>query len=295
MTERRLFRCLLALGVALVGGCQSFGLLPVNEKTRKHVRSERDGIVALPCKDQYRVSQYIFNSDTEIKRDLPLFAELETLREQIHKDLKLPASQSLVQVYVFENRERYERYMHSIYPELPKRRAFFVAQPRPGAQEELLVFSYWGDKIAEDLRHELTHALLHSVLKDVPLWLDEGLAEYYEVPPECRGINFQHLDQIRRGTAPFKPDLVRLEQLSQVQQMAPAEYRESWAWVHFMLSNKGEARPVLLNYLQQLRTNPNPGPLEPRLLTAYPVLEDSLEQHLARLDAYPRPQARAQR
>ena len=24
----------------------------------------------------------------------------------------------------------------------------------------------------------MTHALLHSVIKDVPLWLDEGLAEF---------------------------------------------------------------------------------------------------------------------
>src|SRR5438552_3098910 len=71
MTERRLLRCLLALGLALGGGCQSFGLLPATEKNRKHVRPDKDA-VALPSKDQFRVSQYVFNSDTEIKRDLPL-------------------------------------------------------------------------------------------------------------------------------------------------------------------------------------------------------------------------------
>ncbi len=288
MTAWRQLRCLAAACLALCWGCQSFLPTTVADKSRKPDKLDKEA-AALPTKYQARVGQYVFSSEVEIKRDLPLFRELETLRDQVHKDLKLPASHALVQIYIFDNRDRYERHMQRNYPELPKRRAFFVAQPRPGATEELLVYSYWGDRVEEDLRHELTHALLHGVLKDVPLWLDEGLAEYYEVPPDCRGVNFQHLDQIRRGTGPAKPDLVRLEQLSQVQQMTPADYRESWAWVHLMLTSTEEARIALLNYLQQLRTNPNPGPLQPRLAQLFPALDDDLEKHLARLDAQPRP------
>src|SRR5205823_11063107 len=141
------------------------------------------------------------------------------------------------QVYIFQDRDKYENVMRSRYPDLPKRRAFFVAQPRTvGGAEDLLVYTYWGDRIQEDLRHELTHALLHSVLKDVPLWLDEGLAEYYELPPDWNGTNYRHVEQLCHSQEkPFKPDLSRLEQLSQVQQMSPAEYREAWAWVHLML------------------------------------------------------------
>jgi Protein of unknown function (DUF1570) len=154
----------------------------------------------------------------------------------------------------------------------------------------LMVYTYWGDRIREDLRHELTHALLHSVLKDVPLWLDEGLAEYYEVPPDWDGINYHHLDQIQPvAHSTFVPDLTRLEQLSQVQQMAPAEYRESWAWVHLLLRDKAEAKKVLLTYLQQLRTNPNPGPMQPRLADVFPSPDEALQQHLAHLQGGPRP------
>ena len=88
-----------------------------------------------------------------------------------------------MQVYLFEDRDAYERFMQSRYPNLPRRRAFFVAQPRGvGGGDDLLVYTFWGERIRQDLRHELTHALLHSVLKDVPLWLDEGLAEYFELP-----------------------------------------------------------------------------------------------------------------
>ena len=148
----------------------------------------------------------------------------------------------------------------------------------------------------EDLRHELTHALLHSVLKGVPLWLDEGLAEYFEVPPENQGINFGHLDQIRRGEhGLFNPDLGRLEQISQVQHMSPAEYRESWAWVHLMLRGRPEGKVVLLKYLQQLRATENPGPLAPALAKLYPAPDYALAKHVLILDRAPRPPAHASR
>ncbi|GIT30210.1 MAG: hypothetical protein Ct9H300mP1_22560 [Planctomycetaceae bacterium] len=45
----------------------------------------------------------------------------------------------------------------------------------------------------EDLRHEFTHGVLHSSLKRVPLWLDEGLAEYFEVVgPKPGGVNTEY-------------------------------------------------------------------------------------------------------
>jgi hypothetical protein len=239
-----------------------------------------------PGKRSLRVAQFLFLYDFDLKRDQSLFRELEKLHDQVYRELKLPSSGTLVHVYLFEDKDSYERFMRSRYPDLPKRRAFFVAQPRGvGSGEDLLVYTYWGDRIQEDLRHELTHALLHSVLKDVPLWLDEGLAEYFEVAPDKRGVNQNHLDHLRRDhSGPLIANLSRLEQLSQVQQMTPAEYREAWAWVHLMLHGKPEAKTVLVNYLQQLRIIPNPGPLKPQLAAVYPALNDALSQHLAQVD-----------
>jgi hypothetical protein len=244
-------------------------------------------VPAAPGKYTFRLSQFVFLHDFELKQDQALFRELEKLHDRVYSELKLPSSTILVQVYLFEDRDRYERFMRAKYPELPKRRAFFVAQPRNvGTAEDLLVYTYWGERIQEDLRHELTHALLHSVLKDVPLWLDEGLAEYFEVAPNKNGLNQNHLDHLRRDqNGPFPADLPRLEQLSQVQQMTPAEYREAWAWVHLMLHDKPEAKTVLINYLQQLRTNPNPGSLKAQLATVYPSVNEALNKHLAQVDS----------
>ncbi len=267
----------VALFSLTLPGCQHFALLqPPTDP------AERVNAPGAPTKFSHRVQQFVFLSDFELPKNLPLFRELDNLREQVYKELQLPASNALVHVYLFEDRERYERFMQLKHPDLPKRRAFFVAQPRRlGGAEDLFVYTYWGDRIQQDLRHELTHALLHAVLKDVPLWLDEGLAEFFEVPPGWNGINMEHLDYLRGKT---KFDLDRLEQLADVQHMNPAEYREAWAWTHLMLRSTPQARQVLVNYLQDLRANSRPGPLRIRLEKAVPSLEASLAQHLANLN-----------
>lgn len=282
MRASRRWKCyawgLSGLTCAMLVGCTLLPFAPVTKD-----RPEVEPAPGTPSKHSFRVSQFVFFSDFEVQRNLPLFRELANLREQVYKELQLPSSNTIVQVYLFEDKERYERFMHLKHPELPKRRAFFVAQPRRlGGAEDLLVYTYWGDRIQQDLRHELTHALLHSVLKDVPLWLDEGLAEFFEVPQGWNGVNYQHLEYFRQPGM-MKFNLERLEQLVDVQQMTPAEYREAWAWVHLMLRSTPQARQTLNQYLQELRTNSRAGPLKPRLEKTFLSLDGALEQHLADL------------
>jgi hypothetical protein len=231
----------------------------------------------------HRVSQFVFYSDMPLKANAPLFGELSQLRDQIFRELRLPPSDTLVQVYLFDDQQTYERYMRFRYPELPKRRAFFIAHPGlPGGSRDLLVFTYWGENLRQDLRHELTHALLNSALKDVPLWLDEGLAEYYELPPDRDGVNRLHVDAFRRGE--FVPDLAALERLDQVPQMGRAQYQEAWGWVHLMLRGGEASRNVLLTYLQQLRGAEPAGPLLPRLMTVYPDPTTAFARHVVAMN-----------
>jgi hypothetical protein len=228
-----------------------------------------------------RCGHYVFYHDFDFDRSDPLFAELEALPDQVFGELDLPPTTRVIQVFLFETQERYERYMRVKYPILPPRRAYFVAEPHVGG-DELKVFTWMGDHLRTDLRHELTHALLHGVLKDVPIWLDEGLAGYFELPPEQNGVNQQHLELLRRG--PFQPDLGRLEQLTKVKQMEKPEYREAWAWAHLMLRGSPEAKLVLQSYLQVLRATDKPGALLPRLREVIPDPDQALSEHLNRLE-----------
>ena len=197
-----------------------------------------------------------------------------------------------MQVFLFDTQERYERFMFTPkvgrYWRQPPRRAYFFAEPRVGGADDLKVYTWMGDPhtLRTDLRHELTHAILHGILKDVPLWLDEGLAGYFELPPANDGVNPHHLEILRQG--PFQPDLARLEKLDQVKQMEKPEYRESWAWVHFMLRGDPHVRKVLHEYLQALRGSSAPGTLLPKLRDAVPDPDSALHDHLGRVE-FPRP------
>jgi hypothetical protein len=281
-----------ALLLAIFAGCETFHPTPV-EPSNSVIKPEslpRSSEASLPPGKfpPVRRGNYVFYSDFELDRSDPLFAELEALPDQVLGELELPPTSAIVQVFLFETQERYDRYMKSHYPKLPPRRAYMIAEPRVGGTDDLKVFTWMGEHLRTDLRHELTHAVLHSVLKDVPLWLDEGLAGYFELPPESAGVNVQHLEHLARG--PFKPDLTRLERLTEVPDMQKPEYREAWAWVHLMLRGSPAARQALCDYMQVLRTNGKPGPLMPKIREALGDPDEALYQHLTRMQT-PRAQS----
>jgi hypothetical protein len=224
----------------------------------------------LPQRHSVRSEQLLVQSDVKLPKGHPLLTDLESLRGEISKTLDLPVQEQPVTVYLFGDETRYAQYLQTAYPNLPPRRAYFV-----GTSHELAVYTFWGEKIQEDLRHEYTHGVLHACLADVPLWLDEGLAEYFEVVESPRGYNREYVTRL--GTSlgnGWQPDLDRLEQLESVGQMQKADYLESWAWVHFLLHESDDTRLVLLDHLHALRDNPKPGRLSAQLRTAVPRAEE---------------------
>lgn len=236
--------------------------------------------VRLPQRHQVRVGNLLFLSDTALPKDQPLLRELADLGEQVAAELRLPCNEEIVHIYLFPNRDQYEAYLSVHHPELPSRRAYFMARESAAGQRHLSVYSFWGDQVQRDLRHEVTHANLYGTLRDLPLWLDEGLAEYFEVPPAWQGLNYQHLQEINQAGPAFQPELARLEELTQVRHMHQADYREAWAWTHYLL--RGPHRGILLEYLADLRRNPATPPLSRRLEDAE-KLQSGLREHLVRL------------
>lgn len=272
----------LLLGIAVLAGCESLPFageqLPESDVVAARSASPSP---KRPGKYWTRISQYAFCSDFTLNPDDPLFRELEQLPETIQNELELPPSNAVIQVYLFETQDQYEAYLTQKYPRLPIRRAYFFAEPRAGGGNDLLVYTWMGEHLRTDLRHELTHAILNGVLKTVPIWLDEGLAGFFELPASQDGVNDIHLEVLRKG--PFQPDLARLEKLGKVEHMEKPEYREAWAWVHFMLRSSPEAKQALIQYLKQLQTQPNPGPFLPRLKDAIGDPACALAEHLSRV------------
>ena len=61
--------------------------------------------------------------------------------------------------------------------------------------------------------------------------------------------------------------------------MTADDYRDSWAWVHFMLHGPPEVRQVLSNYLYDIRIGNPSGQLSERLAREVPGVNGMMIQH----------------
>jgi hypothetical protein len=222
--------------------------------------------------------QLVLHSDFPIPARHRLFEELTARRADLSRRVELPLSDESIHVYLFEDAGRFDGFMRLYHPEFPRRRAYFVE-----TDTRLAVYAQWGDHVGEDLRHEVTHGYLHSVLPNVPLWLDEGLAEYFELPRGSNGLNQPHREMLlRQIQAGWIPNLRRLEELDPTVDMCLADYAESWAWVHFLLNTTPERQDLCRSYLAELRRDGTAEPLSQRLeqMRGTPVRE--MARHIQR-------------
>ncbi len=235
-------------------------------------------VSGLPARHSVKSDQLLVLTDFEMAKDDPLILELKELRGQVSETLEVPMEDRRVVVYLFSNESDYSTYMNGAYPDLPPRRAFFIGSPA-----ELAVYAFDGNQVRVDLRHEYTHGLLHAGLKAVPLWLDEGIAEYFEVTGrDPQRVNIEHAQRLSTAVQNgWRPDLRRLESLEDVAEMHRLDYQESWAWVHFLLHESPDTQMLLINYLHDLRENPDPGSLADRIESEMPHASERLLSYVS--------------
>jgi len=234
----------------------------------------------MPTEEQEPAQQLIFHSDFPLPQEHRLLRELTLERDDICRVLELPCSEEPIHVYLFRDSESYGQYVTKQFPKVPHRRAFFVE-----SDTRLAVYAHWGDRIAEDLRHEVAHGYLHAVVSGLPLWLDEGLAEYFEVPRGHGGLNRPHVELLAEMLAQkgWQPDLPRLETLLEAGEMEQKDYAESWAWVHFLLETEPDRHALLIEHLRKLREEGSVEPLSKRLASLYVHPEQTLAEYILSL------------
>jgi hypothetical protein len=204
-----------------------------------------------------------------------VFADLARLEHELQRTLALPPAQTTIDVLLLADEDAHRELLAQLYPQVPYRRALFVQRNRRAA-----VYAYRHGELAIDLRHECTHALLHANLPMVPLWLDEGLAEYFEMPEDQRAFDHPHQAAVQWSLRLFMlRTMESLEAAQDLTEMGAAEYRFSWAWVHFMLHGPVAAHRALVQFVADLRQGNPPGRLSERLRQAIPNLDDRMIQH----------------
>jgi len=242
--------CLPLVVLLTISGCLSpkKGSVPNQIAVIRSCIGAKDN---LPSVMRRRLGQFFIYVDEDQPGDQKVFDSLEALPLELARELSVAPSQKMVKVYIFSDKESFREHLENSYPGLPQRRAYFFAKKRAaGLGEEMQILTMRSERMEQDLRHELTHALLHGAYGTVPLWIDEGIAEYFENEPSCLGLNRAHLEDIQRDwVGGRQPNLGRLESLSQVGQMGREEYRESWAWVYWLMRLHPGGKDLINSYL----------------------------------------------
>lgn len=261
-------RGVLCAGLAgVVGGCTLLPGYPSNP--------------ILPDRHDVKLDQLVIHSNFELPNEHRLLQELNAQRAAVSSTLALPISDEPIHVFLFADAERFNEFIQHRFPSFPSRRAFFVE-----TDTQLAVYAHWGDRVAEDLRHEVCHGYLHAVVQNLPLWLDEGLAEFFEVPRRNQGINPAHIDELAalRRQGRWQPHLARLEAIKTPAEMSQVEYAEAWLWVHWLLRTEPRRRQVLQSYLAGLRRDEPAPPFSVFLRELGGNPEMMLVEHLVALE-----------
>lgn len=225
--------------------------------------------------DEYRAGRFLCHADFPLAMDRSFLSSMTPLSEEIARQLQIRPRDELIHLFLFHQKSTYQAYLQQYFPEVPSRKALFIKGRGPG-----MVFAYRGQDFETDVRHECAHALLNASLPMVPLWLDEGLAEYYEVAPEDRSSGSPHQAMIKwNAKLGHVPDLEKLEQIRKLSEMNSGHYRNAWAWVHFMLHGPESARQELRAYLADIAEFTPPGQLSRRLRIRLPDLEQQFLEH----------------
>ncbi len=238
--------------------------------------------LTLPAGHTVVRDQLVIHSEFPVAASHRLLEELAARRIDLADRLAIPLSDEPIHVYLFASADQFDAFIRLYHPDFPPRRAYFLE-----TDTRLQVYAQWDDRVAEDLRHEVTHGYLHSVVPNLPLWLDEGLAEHFEVPRGSRGLNRPHLvglaGQLQLGL--WEPDLARLETFKRPFDMSQLDYAEAWAWVHFLLESGPEHRALVREYLVDLRRYGSVEPMSERLGRSLREPETRLVEHVRTLTA----------
>ena len=246
----------------------------------KSTFSGRDQSVPYKWTDERELGPYLVRSEFPLNDIQELVQDLGDLQNDIEKSLGLRCQPQSIEIHLFNNKRSYDQYLRYRFPEGMNRQALYVAGVNSGS-----VYAYRHRELDTDVRHETTHALLHTALPYVPIWIDEGLAEYFEVPDPLRIKGHSHRKELQNAIRylRWKPPIERLEAKQKLMDMDGKDYRDSWGIVHFLLNGPEAAKKALSVYFEEIQSGSAPTPLSEHLRKRIPNLEQAIVDHLMSL------------
>ncbi len=248
---------------------------------------------ALPSpKDSWievHTASFILFSEAGERKTREIGEDLERLRDalsQLSTGLSLN-SPTPTYIFVFRSAASFQPYQRTYNGKPLESGGYFLGQQLGN------YVAINGDQHGDErplIYHEYVHYLMHNNYADLPLWLHEGLAEYYSTFQVARdeariGLPIpEHVYWLRQH--PFIP----LATLFAVNERSPEYneashrngfYAESWALVHYLISGNPERRRQASEYLRLAQAGAPPDQVFAKAFGADPsVLEHELHVYV---------------
>jgi len=172
--------------------------------------------------------------------------------EEVSSYLKLRPPAKKLEVMVFQSGWAMRSYLGEHCPSKKNNGAacfetpngYIIAVSRVWPEEETQRF----------LRHELAHYVLASYFYDMPPWVDEGLAQYFEAGKPFGSVNLQCAKVLKRSASRMEDGVLEeLVALPAGENLTELQYARSWGLVFFLLNSDQIGRERLIHYLRVVR------------------------------------------
>ena len=183
-----------------------------------------------------------------------LWKNIADVTRELRELVGVEPSGGSIQIILFRDQASYLRYLASSIPQSRQRKAIFYQNG-----DLFQIYTFRHAQLLTDLRHEYTHALLHQSLPYVPLWVDEGLAEFLEERPADREKSSRLSAMRWKCRTGWKPSLTTLEKIPSAAAMSGDNYRDSWAYVHYLLMDSDRSQNEFREFLQAISAGEAPG------------------------------------
>jgi tetratricopeptide (TPR) repeat protein len=209
---------------------------------------------------------FVFLGDVPARTLRALAVDLEALESllgALNPDQSVRSPRA--QVIVFADDSTFARHAPITAAARPARvSGFFLSHPHG---DFVVVSAAAEPEVRRVLYHEALHRFVRHHLPEAPLWLNEGLAEFYSTLDVERGAAWigrqvvEHVLRLQR--APRRPlsELLEVEgDAHSIEESVPdsAFYAESWALVHHLLTAEEGGRAALARYVGRLSAGDDP-------------------------------------
>lgn len=181
----------------------------------------------------------------------------------------------LFRVYIFSGQAGYLAYTQDLLGEKPAHTAGLYS---PSLKQLLIWNVPTFDELLRTVRHEGFHQFLDRFAQDVPRWLDEGLAQYYETSKLVGGkwedgaLAPQHVARLRKlAPVPLAAFLAQDDARFYAALERDQNYAQAWALVHFLQHTSHENRRLLERLLDLIVTGTPPSDAVARVFDARTV------------------------